>query len=147
MKECLKCKKVKHLEEFNFKSKTKNLRHSHCKECTRLFVKNHYNNNKGYYLDKTKKRNSELRMTLLVYVRDHLSKNPCVDCGESDVRVLEFDHEGKIPKLMAISSLIKARVSTAIIQEEINKCQVRCANCHRRKTSIQFNWFKGQMLP
>lgn len=29
------------------------------------------------------------------------------------------------------------------IVEEIVNCGVRCANCHRRRTTIQFGWYKG----
>lgn len=62
----------------------------------------------------------------------HLATHPCVDCGESDVRVLDFDHRAN--KESDISRLVgKGRV--AGIVREINKCDVRCANCHRRRHS------------
>ncbi|MEI8270573.1 MAG: hypothetical protein WCG45_04330 [bacterium] len=147
MKKCPKCKKEKLINEFNFKNKSKGLRHSECKECTRLFVKNHYNNNKGYYLDKTQKRNTKLMSEILNYVQQYLLKNPCVDCGESDVVVLEFDHIGKVPKFKAVSSLIRGRYPLEKIIEEIGKCEVRCANCHRKKTAKEFKWFRSKMRP
>ena len=56
--------------------------------------------------------------------------------------VLEFDHRGEIPKLKAVSSLMRLRVPLKIIIEEINKCEVRCANCHRKKTAKRFKWYK-----
>jgi hypothetical protein len=28
------------------------------------------------------------------------------------------------------------------VKNEIEKCDVRCANCHRRKTAKDFNWYK-----
>jgi len=146
MKECTKCKVNKPLEEFNFKNKEKQIRHVHCKECTRNFVKNHYNNNKEYYLAKTSKRNKYLRDVLNAYVKAYLLDHPCVDCGEGDPVVLEFDHTGEAPKSKAISHMIKDRVSVMAIQEEIGKCVVRCANCQKRKTAKYFNWFK-QMRP
>jgi hypothetical protein len=31
----------------------------------------------------------------------------------------------------------------ARILEELQKCDVRCANCHRRKTARDFKWFKS----
>jgi len=143
MERCTKCKKEKLINEFNFKIKALGLRHHQCRECTRLLVKNHYNSNKGYYLKKTHKRNTKLRLEILSYLNSYLLKNPCVDCGESDIIVLEFDHRGKIPKFKAVSSLIRLRYPLDKIKEEINKCEVRCANCHRKKTAKDFKWFKN----
>ena len=144
MKTCTKCKKEKSLNEFNFKFKKEGIFHSQCKKCTRLLIKNHYNKNREYYLQKTQKRNKELRTEILKYLQQYLSKNPCKDCGEIDITVLEFDHNGKIPKFKAVSSLIRARYSLLKIKEEIEKCEVRCANCHRRKTAKDFKWFKNK---
>ncbi|MEI8175097.1 MAG: hypothetical protein WCG28_04060, partial [bacterium] len=115
-----------------------------CKLCTRLFVKNHYNKNKKYYLEKTHRRNSKLKLELLSYLRQYFLKNPCVDCHESDIAVLEFDHIGKIPKFKAVSSLMGHRYPLEKIKEEIKKCEVRCANCHRRKTAKELKWFKSR---
>ncbi len=147
MKECTKCKKEKPISEFNFKIKSIGLRQGQCKECTRLLIKNHYNTNKQYYLLKAKKRNKNLRDEVNNFLCQYLLKNPCVDCGEKDITVLEFDHKGEIPKFKAISHLIRARSSLEMIQKEVSKCEVRCANCHRRKTARDFNWFKGNNAP
>ncbi|MBP6883812.1 MAG: hypothetical protein KBC06_01090 [Candidatus Pacebacteria bacterium] len=143
MKKCSRCKKEKSPEEFNFKIKNIGLRQLQCKECTRLLIKNHYNTNKQYYLSKARERNKMLRGGINLFLSQYLRKNPCVDCGESDIAVLEFDHKGEVPKLKAISHLVRAGSALKQIQEEIDKCEVRCANCHRRKTAKDFNWFKN----
>ncbi|MFA6273609.1 MAG: hypothetical protein WC662_00415 [Candidatus Paceibacterota bacterium] len=143
MKKCTKCKKEKLINEFNFKKKSLGLHHNQCRECTRVFVKNHYNKNREYYLEKTEKRNKKLRLKIFNYIQQYLLQNPCVDCGESDVIVLEFDHKNRASKFKAVSLLIRGRYPLEKIKEEINKCEVRCANCHRRKTAKQFNWFKS----
>lgn len=62
----------------------------------------------------------------------YLTQHPCVDCGNSDIRVLEFDHIGS--KTSNISRLLNNCTSWKRLQEEINNCEVRCANCHRIKT-------------
>ncbi len=147
MKTCTKCKKDKNIDDFNFKIKTLGLRQLQCRECTRLLIKNHYNKNKQYYLSKARKRNKKLRDEINSFVCQFLSKNPCIDCAETDIAVLEFDHKGKVPKLKAVSHLLRDRSSLEKIKEEIAKCEVRCANCHRRKTAKDFKWFKINNAP
>jgi hypothetical protein len=65
---------------------------------------------------------------LIAYFGSH----PCVDCGEGDPVVLEFDHLGE--KLFDIGQALPYR-SWKRILEEIEKCVVVCANCHRRRTA------------
>lgn len=67
------------------------------------------------------------------YVLEYLSTHPCVDCQEPDPIVLEFDHV-RGEKDMAVSVGIFAGWSLARLANEIAKCDVRCANCHRKKT-------------
>lgn len=78
------------------------------------------------------------------FIYNYLLQNPCVDCGEVDPRVLEFDHVEA--KTANISELLCSVVSIEKLVNEISKCEVRCANCHRRKTSIQQNWFSHRYL-
>ena len=73
------------------------------------------------------------------YVIDHLRRNPCVDCGSGDLRVLEFDHV-RGTKLSTVSELWSSGVSIARLQAEIDKCEVVCANCHRIRTGDRAGW-------
>lgn len=144
MRECIRCKEQKPLSEFNFKIKAKNLRQAHCKDCSRLYVQGHYNKNKQYYLDKARVRNQRIRKIVKKFLWEYLSTNSCVDCGEKDPIVLEFDHIRD--KLFNVS--VMARNKTLIdVQNEVAKCEVRCANCHRRKTAKQFGWHKEFIMP
>lgn len=63
----------------------------------------------------------------------YLSEHPCVDCGESDIRVLEFDHISD-DKVANISKMVLDGLSWTTILKEIEKCEVRCKNDHARKT-------------
>lgn len=56
----------------------------------------------------------------------------CVDCGERDPVCLDFDHRNPLEKSLRIGSNIHR--SMPLVLAEIAKCDVRCANCHRRKT-------------
>lgn len=73
---------------------------------------------------------SELRN--LALVRDVLLQSDCIDCGRVDLIVLEFDHMGN--KKCCVPLLARRGCSLARLKEEVAKCQIRCANCHRRKT-------------
>jgi hypothetical protein len=70
-----------------------------------------------------------------------LKKSKCIDCENNQWAVLEFDHV-RGEKIREVSYLM---VSSCIekIQEEIDKCEIRCANCHRLKTMKQFGWARG----
>ena len=69
-----------------------------------------------------------------LFVFHYLSSRPCVDCGETDPVVLDFDHVRGV-KRKNISRMLSSTHSLAAISAEIEKCDVRCANCHRRVTA------------
>lgn len=78
------------------------------------------------------------------FVTDHLLGNPCVDCGNSDIRVLEFDHVRGV-KSGTISELWSGGMSIGRIQTEIDKCEVVCANCHRIRTGDRGGFHRHQL--
>lgn len=138
-KKCTFCKKIKNVENFN-KNKSKNDGYSNvCKICSRLKSKNYYENNKEQQIKNIsinkKNRIKENRKKLYQYY----ILNPCVDCNENDPIVLESDHREN--KKMEISKLVSLGYSWEIIYEELKKCDTRCANCHRRKTAKDYNWY------
>ena len=54
----------------------------------------------------------------------------CVDCGiEGHLVIYDFDHINPKQKSFKISG--KAIYRWREIKKELNKCQLRCANCHR----------------
>lgn len=55
-----------------------------------------------------------------------------MDCLETDIEVLEFDHvKGK--KKAKVTALAHSGYDWSTIEREIRKCQVRCGNCHKRR--------------
>lgn len=59
---------------------------------------------------------------------------PCADCGERyPPYVMDFDHVRGY-KLMNVSMMVQRGFSAAKMHEEIAKCEVVCANCHRQRT-------------
>ena len=80
--------------------------------------------------DKTK---FELALERLEEEKEYKSNNPCVDCGETNPLVLDFDHV-RGEKKRNISDMAHACCSINTIIEEMEKCDIRCSNCHRIAT-------------
>jgi len=58
----------------------------------------------------------------------------CTDCGyNAHPAALDFDHRDPASKTDDIGKMY-GRATTDRIYAEVNKCDVRCANCHRVKT-------------
>jgi hypothetical protein len=139
---CTRCRRLLDETDFTFKDRAKGRRHSYCKYCMRELVRDHYRRNVQYYIRKAKARSPSWRAVMQHKLLSYLSRHPCVDCGEDDPVVLEFDHIDPTTKMFEVSILMKRRVGWCRVRTEIEKCVVRCANCHRRRTAIQFGWRK-----
>ena len=58
---------------------------------------------------------------------------PCADCGILyPYYVMDFDHRDGATKSFSLHSV--HRVTKRAIMQEIAKCDVVCANCHRERT-------------
>ena len=68
----------------------------------------------------------------LIYIRDLLSASACIDCGVTDLQLLEFDHLRD--KAGNVSAMARDGCSLERLKREIGKCAIRCGNCHRRRT-------------
>lgn len=97
------------------------------------YRREHYRRNKESYKAKAKAWTAAANIENRRKVREYLSIHSCVDCGEPDVVVLEFDHV-RGEKRNSISVMMSRGCTWATIEDEIAKCEVRCANCHRRIT-------------
>ena len=103
--------------------------------------KEHYRAHKAAYLSRSKARASVDRPRNRRFVAEYLSTHPCVDCGETDPVVLEFDHRDPTTKRADVGRLIHMSV-VAMVRTEIEKCDVRCGNCHRIRTADQFGSYR-----
>ena len=127
MKECKTCKQTKSLEEFSkwHGGKTQPV----CKDCNRIYQKQHYGKNKGRYITNVinKRKNIEDE------IRKIKMSTPCKDCGKIyHYCVMDFDH--LIDKKFQISKATRSGWPLAIILAEIEKCELVCANCHRLRS-------------
>lgn len=113
-----------------------------CKSCLAEANSTHYQNNKQLYLDRAISRNARVNAENKQRLYAYLLEHPCVDCGQADIRCLEFDHvQGN--KSANIACLLGIGVIWSTIETEIGKCEVRCANCHRIKTNERNSFWRS----
>lgn len=131
-RKCYRCGALKPVEEFAWRRKARGQRDSFCRPCRSAYGKEHYAANRQRYIDQAaaSKRKLALRRTRLLL--EYFETHPCVDCGETDPVVLEFDHLRD--KSFAVAQALTRRGWQSIL-DEIEKCEVVCANCHRRRTA------------
>ena len=101
-----------------------------------------YQARRSYYIACNVRLKAERRRRYIQRISEYLSAHPCVDCGEADPVVLDFDHIGD-NKTATISYLLGTVAGWDKLASEIKKCEVRCANCHRRKTAREQGWYKN----
>ena len=140
MKICTKCKNPKSVDLFAKRSSASDGLASWCKACFAENARIKYSNNKQERDRKVKNRKALLEQNRQ-NLHDLLQNSCCVDCGLSDWRVLQFDHIDYSLKQFNVSEMLWS-YSWKTIQNEINKCEVRCANCHVIRTSHQFGTWR-----
>lgn len=112
MKVCGKCQLIKNITNFGYYKLADDELQTYCKSCAAQYRKDRADTN--YEL-----------------LKRYLSDKNCADCKCSDVVVLEFDHLDN--KRYVISRICRTH-SWASIYKEIQKCEIVCVNCHRKRT-------------
>ena len=130
-KVCVTCHKDQPLTMFNKRAAAKDGLQSRCRDCSRAW----YLANRTAHLASVRRRNARHRLTVKAWIREYLSANPCVDCDEHDLRCLQFDDVDPSTKAYEISALLRHSYPLKRILLELEKCEVRCANCHSRRTA------------
>ncbi len=137
-KRCNVCRQDLPLEAFARRTASPDGRQPRCRGCWAAW----YLANKDGHVAEVRRRNAvrtaENRRRLTAY----LLENPCVDCGEADLRVLDLDHRDRALKRDVVSRLV-FRAPWETVARELALCDVRCANCHRRRTAQQLGWWSA----
>jgi len=142
MKTCITCKKNKRKSSFNKKISTNDGLQPHCRDCNRKLSRNYYAKHREKHKKITTKRKNIVIKKNLKIIVDYLKNHPCVDCGNDNIIVLDFDHvRGK--KINSVITMIYRGFCSRKIIIEIEKCDIRCANCHRIKTAKQFSYYRN----
>jgi hypothetical protein len=140
MRRCGRCQQVKAVDDFAWRRKARGQRDNYCHPCRADYHHEHYVANRAQYIEDTARRKRALAEERNAYLVEYFGTHPCVDCGETDRVVLEFDHQGD--KCFNVSSGVRDRSWQAVLQE-IAKCEVVCANCHRRRTSVNRGFYRA----
>lgn len=130
MKRCGTCQSVKPLTDFNRKSSRADGRQEVCRDCNRASSRRYYSTNREHHIAVTRRRTDAQRARSIALITEYLLAHPCTDCGNSDLRVLDFDHRPGTHKRETVMKLVRDGFSTRTVIEEISKCDVRCRNCH-----------------
>lgn len=135
MRKCIVCGNEFPLEDFPVQTRRPDGHTSKCFNCTREYNRKDYANNRPARAGRNtafKKARKERNRKI---VSEYLDTHPCVDCGETDQVVLDFDHV-RGDKVNNISNMVLSEVAAVeSLIAEIAKCEVRCANDHRRVTA------------
>ena len=128
---CYRCGQHKPAADFAWRRKAKGQRDTFCRPCRSAYGREHYLANKQRYIDQARVQKQRLVRERMVYLLEYFAAHPCIDCGETDPVVLEFDHLRD--KCFDVSKGLSNRKWESVLAE-IEKCEVVCANCHRRRT-------------
>ena len=128
LRRCDRCGDLKPISEFAWRRRDRGRRDNYCSVCRTQYQREHYAQHRDRYLARAVRRKKELTAERADYLITLFRERPCVDCGEHDPLVLEFDHLGN--KKFTIAKGLGNRSWQAVL-DEIAKCDVLCANCHR----------------
>lgn len=70
---------------------------------------------------------------LSIWFRELKSRLTCIRCGENHPATLDFHHRDPSSKVAAVSEGVRDGWKRERILAEIEKCDVLCANCHRKE--------------
>ena len=139
-KRCSSCRSLLDLDAFAVRRASADGRQSRCRQCWRAWYVAH----RAEHVARVGERNERARAAHRERLTAYLLEHPCVDCNEADLRVLDLDHENPEQKLSGVARLLGMHVPWERIEAEIEKCSVRCANCHRRRTAEQLGYWRHE---
>ncbi len=130
MKKCQTCQQVKDLVEFHKNKSSKDGLQKFCKSCNKDYTLAYYHRLKDKGLRETYSERSKRRYkTFTAALNKFKSDFGCLFCDEKEAICLDFHHLKQ--KDRDVSSWLKAKSIDKIV-DEIARCVLLCANCHRK---------------
>lgn len=133
------------MTEFNYRRIQDGWRRDDCKDCYNEKRRSTYRSLSGEEKLKKQRHNTQNRERAIAVIGKYLTGRSCVDCGETDPIVFEFDHV-RGEKFRNVSAMTSAAFSEARLLEEVEKCDVVCANCHKRRTVKRQGSWRGRFF-
>ena len=142
---CGKCGKRRNITEFVVKYVATGRLNSYCRKCQSEYHRVYYTKHRKEYLIKNQ-RNRAYNNAVIVSLILSMKSSPCADCGGSFEPVaMDFDHAFG-DKKYDISAMMRTQSSFDLILEEVSKCEVVCACCHRVRTAVRGGGYKWYSL-
>lgn len=153
LRRCGRCGQQKPLDAFVVRYRDLPWPSTWCRDCRAAYHREWYRRNRDVVIQRVRSNRDRApsygRTIAFIETRrsrwEFLLTHPCVDCGESNPLVLEFDHRGD--KRAGINELLRTETPWSEISLEIEKCDVRCANCHRRRTAVTRRYHRDLLDP
>lgn len=134
MKVCQRCGVDRPFAEFQLRRKATGELQPWCMNCMAQYKRQWYSLNRETHIAHVTAMRLETARVNRARVYAYLAGHPCVDCGQADPVVLEFDHVSG-EKYHDVGHMVTGGLTWDAIEREIAKCTVRCVNCHRRKSA------------
>ena len=125
MKFCPGCDQNLKISDFSKNKIKKDGLQSTCKQCKKKYNQQHYQDNSTSYKERAKESGKQLKQ----WYKDYKSTLKCKSCPETHPTCLQFHHRDD-NKTANVSRLLKYGLK--VLQNEISKCDVLCANCHAK---------------
>ncbi len=139
---CTRCGQTFDLTEFGLKYPNRDYRVRRCRACVREISRMYYLRDPASYKARAAANNKLTTARNRERLREFFRNAECMDCGLRDFAVQDLDHREPLEKRDNISTLVRQPFSWSLIAKEIAKCDVVCANCHRKRTARYFGWRK-----
>ena len=131
---CGRCDRLKPAADFAWRRRARGQRDNYCRPCRAAYKRDHYAANRQRYVAAATRRKAAVIAERMTYLVEFFRLRSCADCRETDPLVLEFDHLGQ--KSFNVSKGLRDRGWQSVL-DEMAKCDVVCANCHRRRTALR----------
>ena len=129
-KECPHCKRDLPITSFTYKDKAHTKLSSWCRDCQKEKTLEIRSNNPEKYKKRDREKKAKLYIERRAFI-DKYKKSGCIICGESELVCLDFHHVNQEDKSFEIGNYFHIK-PIKVVEEEIKKCVILCANCHRK---------------